>query len=81
MNRQYSGAWYSSSIVKDNTEGFIGYDLVRIKEGCQNRIARILYWDACGQFSVETLGSDVPLEILEALIAEAKSIPGTGSLP
>ena len=35
-------------------------------------LASVIFWDACGQFFVETFSTDVPLEILEALIAETR---------
>lgn len=73
MDRHYGEASYISSMVRDGVDGYVGYDLVRRQGGSENRVARILFWDSCGQFFVETLGSDVPLEILEELIAEAKS--------
>ena len=78
MNRQFGDARFTSTMIEDVAEGYIGYDLVRIQHGKNNSIARILFWDASGQFSVETLGSDVPLGILEELIAEAKATIKTG---
>jgi hypothetical protein len=53
---------------------------MRIQDGNSTHIARILFWDACGQFFVETLGSDVPLTILEELIEEARSTIKTGQI-
>lgn len=41
----------------------------------EEKIARIVYWDACGTFFVEILnGFDVPLVILEELILESKKM-------
>lgn len=37
------------------------------------RVARVVFWDACGQFYVETFQTDVPLDIFEEVIAEAKT--------
>ena len=73
MNRQYGEVRFTSSMIEDHAEGFVGYDLIRNRHGKSDRVARIVYWDASGQFSVETHGSDVPLEVLEDLIAEAKA--------
>jgi hypothetical protein len=58
--------------VEDRKEGYVGLELNRVCQCKSERVARIVFWDACGQFSIETLGTDVPLEILEGLIAEAK---------
>ncbi len=73
MNREYSDARYASNKVEDRTEGFVGFELARVRCGNRSCLARILFWDASGQFSVETLGTDVPLVVLEELIAEAKA--------
>jgi hypothetical protein len=34
--------------------------------------AEIVFWDAAGQYFLQTFNGDVPLTIIEALIAEAK---------
>ncbi|WP_129775910.1 hypothetical protein [Peristeroidobacter soli] len=72
MKQAYGDAQYTSSPVEDQEQGFGGYELRRLREGREDRVATVLFWDATGQFFVETFG-DVPLVILEALIAEAKS--------
>jgi len=36
-------------------------------------VAKVLFWEAAGQFSIETIG-EVPLRVLDELIAEAKAI-------
>ena len=78
MDRQYGDARFKSCMVEDRAEGYVGYDLMCIRHGKDSCVARILFWDASGQFSVETLGSDVPLGILEELISEAKASIKTG---
>jgi hypothetical protein len=72
MDRRFGAYQYSSHRVECGSEGYVGVDLVRSTNHKSDRVARILFWDSCGQFAVETLGTDVPLEILEELIAEAK---------
>ncbi|HEX4144055.1 MAG TPA: hypothetical protein VHY91_11015 [Pirellulales bacterium] len=72
MDREYGNARYSTCKVEDPSEGYVGFDLLRSQSGKKDRVARILFWDADGQFSLETCGTDVPLGILEELIAEAK---------
>jgi hypothetical protein len=54
------------------TEGYEGFELQRVQDGNTALVARILFWDATGQFWVETLGTDIPLTVMEELIAEAK---------
>jgi hypothetical protein len=73
MDRQYGDSRYTSRMVEARAEGYVGFELMRQRHGSDSRIARILFWDSFGQFSVETFGSDVPLDILEELAAEAKS--------
>ena len=34
--------------------------------------AEVIFWDAAGQYFLQTFNGDVPLDIIEALIAEAK---------
>ena len=72
MKRTHGDAYYSSSFIEDHEKGFVGYELVRFRHGKEDRIATVLFWDATGQFFVETFG-DVPLTLLEALIEEARS--------
>jgi hypothetical protein len=78
MDRRFGEARYTSTLVKDDVDGFVGYELMRVQDGDGTLIARVLYWDACGQFFVHMVGSDVPLGILEELIAEAKATVKTG---
>jgi hypothetical protein len=78
MNREYGDARYRSSRVEDHYEGYVGLELIRFQHGKDNRVARVLFWDSSGQFSAETLGTDIPLAILEELIAEAKESIKTG---
>jgi hypothetical protein len=72
MDRTYGDARYKSSFVEDRQQGFAGCELLSIRNGEENRIATVLFWDAAGQFFVETFG-DLPLEVLELLIEETKS--------
>ena len=78
MNRTYGDAVYSTSPVQDSQQGYTGLELYRVRQNKRKRMASILFWDASGQFSVETFKSDVPLDILEELIAEAKNAIKTG---
>jgi hypothetical protein len=52
--------------------GSASVELYRRVEGTESRVAQIIYWDAVGQFFVEKFNDELPLEILEELIAEAK---------
>lgn len=73
MNRQYGEYRYESLFVQDLKDGFAGLELYRQRRDDRERVASVIYWDACGQFFVETFGTDVPLTILEDLATEAKA--------
>jgi len=73
MNRQFGDCRYESSRVQDCKDGFAGFELHRQRQDTTERVAAVIFWDASGQFFVETFGTDVHLEILEELIAEAKA--------
>ena len=72
MNREFGDGFYTSVFVQDLQQGFSGLELRRHRKGTDECIAKVIFWDACGQFFVEMSGTEVPLEILEELIAEAK---------
>lgn len=71
MNRQYGRARFRTIFVEDRKGGSASLLLHRESEGLVTVAAEMIYWDAAGQFYVETFG-EIPLAIMEALIAEAK---------
>ena len=73
MKRIHGRCEFGSVYVEDRKEGWGGFDLYRREEGKQARVARIAYWDASGEFVIETFEGDVPLIIIEELIHEAKT--------
>jgi len=73
MNRRHDGAVYTSTLVHDTSEGFAALELTRTTAGKEVLVARLVFWDAMGQFFLETVGTDVPLNVVEELIAEAKA--------
>ena len=54
MDRRHGASRYASSPVEDIKDGFAGVELYCECHGQKNVVARILFWDAVGQFSVET---------------------------
>ena len=70
MNRNYADAHYSTIQVGDNKKGFSGLELYRTRKGEKAKIAAVIFWDAMGQYFVETFNSDVTLDVLEDLISE-----------
>ena len=73
MDRQYGQYRYQSRFVEDRQDGFAGYRLMRTLSGDSKDIAQVTYWDAVGQFFIETFGEDIPIEIARELMAEAES--------
>ena len=71
MEQQFADALFTSALFQDDSAGCIGMRLFVREQGETTRKAEITYWDATGHFYVETFG-DVPLQILERLLSEAK---------
>jgi hypothetical protein len=68
------GGHYMTQYVYDNEDGYSGLELFRrADDGSTTRVARVIFWDACGQFYLETCGTDVPVTVLEQLIAETRA--------
>ncbi len=76
MDRQFAHARYWTVYVADNTDGFAGMRLHRERCGKTEVAAEVIYWDAVGQYVVQTFNGEVPVEILEAVIAETKERVG-----
>ncbi len=73
MDRQYADARYTTVAISNNDDGYSGLELVCSSKSSVDRVANIIFWDASGQFFVQTFGTDLPLAVLEELIAEAKA--------
>jgi hypothetical protein len=71
MNRKHGAATYTTRAVADRVAGSAGLELYCDVNGRTECAARLLFWDASGQFSLQTF-SEVPLNVVEQLIAEAK---------
>ena len=73
MDRVHDTRKYKSSLIPWNENGSMGQQLTREVDGEFLVVAKVLFWEAAGQFSIETIG-EVPLIVLEELIAEAKAL-------
>jgi heme-degrading monooxygenase HmoA len=73
---EHADSKYVTKWAQDNEAGFAGLELFRTPRhsGEERRVATVLFWDAAGQFYVETFGSDVPLEVLKKVAAEADAL-------
>ena len=72
MRRVHGRLEFTSEYVEDRDDGWGGFDLYRLENDQKQRVARIVFWDAAGEFVLETFGGDVPLAVIESLIEEAK---------
>lgn len=73
MKRTWQRAEYSTTFVTDDDEGWIALELHRRTDDTSELAARIVYWDAEGQFFLTMSVNELPLVIIEDLIAEARS--------
>jgi hypothetical protein len=53
-------------------ETVMGYDFRPATDREAAVVAEVVYWDAAGHYYLQTFSEDVPLEVVEELIAEAK---------
>jgi len=73
MDRDHARDRYVTALVNNNQDGFSSLELFCTRDGTRSRVARVIFWDAAGQFYLESFGpeTEIPLEIAEALIVEA----------
>jgi hypothetical protein len=78
MDRNYAAHRYTTKVVSDHRDGFTALELHRTlcrdPADSPKRVAQVVFWDAAGQFFIETFGEDIPVDIAQDLIAEAKSV-------
>jgi len=72
MKQDHGGYVFTTTKIVDNQDGYFGLELHRSHDGKSQPVAKVVFWDAEGQYSVETMG-EVPLTILEELILEARN--------
>jgi len=77
MEKQFGHSRYWTVFIEDRKDGFAGLRLHCESFGKIYIAAEVIYWDACGQFYVKTIEKDVPVDIIEALIAETKQVVKT----
>jgi len=79
VSLQWADSSYATKRIEDNKAGFAGLELHRTsRDGQMSRVATIIFWDAMGQFFLETHGTDLPVGVVEWLIAEAKAAIAIG---
>jgi hypothetical protein len=72
MTIQVGADKFWTTFVEDGSAGFAGFRLHRERSGKSAEVGQVTFWDANGQFVFETCGTEVPVEVVEAAIAEAR---------
>ena len=73
MDIQHGDEHYWTTFVEDCKDGCAGFQLHRERFGQRALVGQTTYWDATGGFVFGTFGGEaVPVEIVEAAIAEAR---------
>ena len=78
MQINHSNVLYSTEAFDDPNAGSVGLNLLATAKDATILAAKITFWDATGQFYLETNRGEVPLEVIEKFIAEAKREIPTG---
>jgi hypothetical protein len=73
MKREYSHYSFDTEVEVNDTEGWVAVKLFRTTGKARIHAASITYWDAMGQSSLNSFAGEIPLGIIEELIAEAKA--------
>ena len=72
MDTHHGHEHYWTELFENKKDGGIGYRLHRERFGKATVAAEVVFWDASGGFTVRTIDGDVPVEIIQAAIDEAR---------
>lgn len=72
MKKNWKGISFETRLNRDNQEGWASLDLHSDAEGVDSIVARVVYWDAEGQFFLEMAPDELPLTVVQELIVEAQ---------
>ncbi len=73
MNFSFSKIEYRTEKFEDPKRGCVGLSLIATAKGNTTAVGTITFWDAAGQFFLVINGVEIPLEVVERFIAEAKN--------
>lgn len=74
MDRNWGGHRFTTEFFQDLQFGGAGLKLHRTTNGKTDHVASVTFWDAEGQFFIQTVQSDVPVEIAQSLIEETMAM-------
>ena len=72
MDRPYADADYSTRLTFDDQEGWTAIELYKSDQSGERRVARVVFWDAIGQFVLDATSEELPLVIVDDLLSEAR---------
>jgi hypothetical protein len=58
MDKEHGDSRYQSRFVEDRKDGFAGYRLLRTRFGESRDVAQVTFWDAAGQFYIQTSNAE-----------------------
>lgn len=77
MELRHGDEHYRTRPLEDNSDGFAGLELRREVRGKSETVARVIFWDAVGQYYVNTFNDvDLPVKVMEAFIHATKDHVG-----
>lgn len=74
MDTYWQTVHYTTLHRWSEDEGYDALELVGSIDGNSKVMARIVYWDAQGQYYLEVSATEVPLHIIEELIRECRLV-------
>ncbi len=72
MKMSWGDSEYWSERFEDRDAGCEGFRLHRGTFGESSVVAEVTFWDATGGFTFRTIDGDLPIEVVNAAIEEAK---------
>jgi len=72
MKITYCNIIYRTELFDDLIAGCAGLVLLALAQEGEIQVGKITFWDSSGQFFIELYVNDVPLEVVERFINEAK---------
>ena len=72
MNLDFSNVSYRSEKFEDAHAGCVGLKLFATANGQTTEAATITFWDAAGQFFLKLNVPEIPIEVVERFITDAK---------
>ena len=74
MDTQFARTRYLTSVFHNDADGCAGVDLWEVREDARIHVAKLIYWDAVGQYFLEPTKEEIPLQILNAMIRESTEL-------